>query len=69
MNRNNYENLYHLAHWSSAMEFWSARCFATGRCISSNCPFLFKYNIKKIYSLIIILKKNKYFGNKKLLLI
>ena len=55
-----------MANWSNSLEFWLSNRNTFGRCISCYTSFFSKRGFKKIFEILIILKKNKYFDNRKL---
>ena len=63
------ENLYYLVNWCYYLELRSSKCFSPRGCYCCNCLIFFFNYYEKIFQILIIHWRNKYFGNMKSLLI
>ena len=63
------ENLYYLVNWCYYLELRSSKCISSRGCYCSYCLILFFNCNEKIFQILIIHWRNKYFGNMKSLLI
>ena len=63
------ENLYYLVNWCCYLELRSAKCIPPRGCYCCYCLILFFNCNEKIFQILIIHWRNKYFGNMKSLLI
>ena len=68
MNLHN-ENLYYLVNWCYYLELRSSKCITPRGCYCCYCFILFFNCNEKIFQILIIHWRSKYFGNMKLLLI
>ena len=63
------ENLYYLVNWCYYLELRSSKCISPRGCYCCYCLILFFNCNEKIFQILIIHWRNKYFGNMKSLLI
>ena len=63
------ENLYYLVNWCYYLELRSSKCISPRGCYCCYCLILFFNCNEKIFQILIIHWKSKYFGNMKSLLI
>ena len=63
------ENLYCLVNWCYYLELWSSKCIPPRGCYYCYCLILFFNCNEKIFQILIIHLRSKYFGNMKSLLI
>ncbi len=63
------ENLYYLVNWCYYLELRSSKCISPRGCYCCYCLILFFNCNEKIFQILIIHWRSKYFGNMKSLLI
>ena len=63
------ENLYYLVNWCYYLELRSSKCVTPRGCYCCYCLILFFNCNEKIFQILIIHWRSKYFGNMKSLLI
>ena len=63
------ENLYYLVNWCYYLELRSSKCITPRGCYCCYCLILFFNCNEKIFQILIIHWRSKYFGNMKSLLI
>ena len=63
------ENLYCLVNWCYYLELRSSKCISPRGCYCCYCLILFFSCNEKIFQILIIHLRSKYFGNMKSLLI